>query len=114
MCVCVCVLVCAVCAGGIFELVNQHDTEGRVFGNLRVANGETIGAAGTSYNFTVELRNEAGAFIGCRSIEILSVNETVLSKVGARVKAYLRANSRFCACTHPLHTIETWRVQVCV
>ena len=94
------------CPGGIFELVNQRDTEGRLFGNLRVVSGETIGAAGTSYDLSVELRNQAGVFIGCRTIVILSVDETVLAKVCARVKPFLRANSRLSVCTLPLHTIE--------
>ena len=100
------------CSGGTFELVNQRDTEGRLFGNLRVASGKTIGVAGTSYDLSVELRNQAGAFIGCRSITIVSVGETVLSKVGARVKASLRTSSRFRVCMHPLHTLETSRVQL--
>jgi hypothetical protein len=84
------------CAGAVFELVNQRDTKGRLFGNFRVASGATIGASGTSYDLSVELRDQAGAFVGCRKIAILSVDETVLSKVGTRVMANLRGNSRSC------------------
>lgn len=76
-----------------FELINQYDTKGRLFGAFRVASAGIVGAVGTSYKINVELR-QRGTLLGCREVTIASVAETMLAKVGARVKDFARSNSR--------------------
>ena len=79
--------------GGVFELVNQYDTKGRLFGAFRVVNASVVGAAGAAYEVNVELRHN-DVLLGCRAVTVLSVAETVLGKIGARVKEFARSHSR--------------------
>lgn len=79
--------------GGVFELVNQYDTKGRLFGAFRVVNASVVGAAGAAYEVNVELRHN-DVLLGCRAVTVLSVAETVLGKIGVRVKEFARSQSR--------------------
>ena len=75
-------------ANGMFEIVNERDTEGRLFGALRLAQSSSSpGAAGSVHVLAAELR-EAGTLVDCLSFRVHVVEETALQLMATRVLHY--------------------------
>lgn len=76
--------------GGRFDLVNLRDSAGRLFGALRIAGGHAAAPPNTTHSLAVELHDTAAdVLLAARRIEVHVVNETMLERMGPRVRALI-------------------------
>ena len=74
-------------AGGRFEVINERDTEERLFGGLRVAAGKSSGSAGEVHELVAELR-QSSTLVGCLAFSVHVLDQTAMSVMRSRVHDY--------------------------
>lgn len=77
----------------IFELVNERDSMGRLFGTLRVKPGRTVAAVPTNYSLTVTLTDGATT-LATVPITIRALNQALYDGFLAYAKNHCLANDR--------------------
>ena len=74
-------------AGGRFQVINERDTEERLFGGLRVAAGKSSGSAGEVHELVAELR-QSSTLVGCLAFSVHVLDQTAMSVMRSRVHDY--------------------------
>ena len=74
-------------ANGLIEVINERDTEGRLFGGLRVSDGRTLGGAGDDVELVAELYR-SNELVGCHAFRVHVLEQTVMSVIRQRVLDY--------------------------
>ena len=74
-------------ANGLIEVINERDTEGRLFGGLRVSDGRTLGGAGEDVELVAELYR-SNELVGCHAFRVHVLEQTVMSVMRQRVLDY--------------------------
>ena len=74
-------------ANGLIEVINERDTEGRLFGGLRVSDGRTLGGAGDDVELVAELYR-SNELVGCHAFRVHVLEQTVMSVMRQRVLDY--------------------------
>eukprot|EP00931_Biecheleriopsis_adriatica_P051039 TRINITY_DN29567_c0_g1_i1.p1 TRINITY_DN29567_c0_g1~~TRINITY_DN29567_c0_g1_i1.p1 ORF type:complete len:1108 (-),score=127.04 TRINITY_DN29567_c0_g1_i1:18-3341(-) len=70
---------------GRFEVLNQRDSEKRLYGALRLQQGQETGAAGSVHRLVAELHADDGALMGSLAFDVRVVEETVLAAIKSKV-----------------------------